>query len=200
MSFVDSLANIASNLGMSRLVPENMDKFGEARLAFKAGNAKERILKSADRVAHNKKGKYYDDAHAEAERRYDDLEPGAKRRAMRGIEREAHAQSVLNFRTSTKADDWLDTRLSGKELEEFRKKNKVSIKAAQKEKIDGRKEMRQLTKDYFSGDGDFLTGAMRVGAATTAYGAAAVGARALTGGSATTNNQGQRDIAGIPFF
>lgn len=60
------------------------------------------------------------------------------------------------------------------------------------------KEAPGLAKDYFIG-GDFKQNAARIGAAAGAYGAANVGMRAINGGGVTYNNQGQRDIAGIPF-
>lgn len=42
--------------------------------------------------------------------------------------------------------------------------------------------------------------AARNGVALAALGAGAVGARYATGGTATTNRRGERDIAGIPFM
>lgn len=42
--------------------------------------------------------------------------------------------------------------------------------------------------------------AARNGLAIAALGAGAVGTRYMTGGTATMNNRGQRDIAGIPFM
>lgn len=41
---------------------------------------------------------------------------------------------------------------------------------------------------------------VRVGAPLAAYGAMANGTRYMSGGSMGTNNQGERDIAGIPFL
>lgn len=55
------------------------------------------------------------------------------------------------------------------------------------------------TKDYFTG-GDFTQNAVRMGAAAGVLGTAAVGTRYMSGGSVTHNNQGRRDIAGIPFI
>ena len=42
--------------------------------------------------------------------------------------------------------------------------------------------------------------AARIGAAAGAYAGANLGVRALTGGTATRNSSGERDIAGIPFI
>lgn len=66
-------------------------------------------------------------------------------------------------------------------------------------RTDARNGMIDEAKHYFTG-GDFTQNAARIGAATAAYGGVAVGTRYLSGGSATTNNQGRRDIAGIPFI
>lgn len=60
-------------------------------------------------------------------------------------------------------------------------------------------DLRNGVADYFKGDGDAFNATMRIGAATAATGVAAVGVRYANGGTATVNNQGQRDIAGIPF-
>lgn len=65
-------------------------------------------------------------------------------------------------------------------------------------RTDARNGMLKEGKDYFVG-GDWKQNGARIGAATAAVGAAAVGTRYMSGGSATHNNQGRRDIAGIPF-
>ena len=61
------------------------------------------------------------------------------------------------------------------------------------------KDLRRGVKSYYT-DGDGWQKAARYGATGAALGTAAVGARYMTGGTATTNNRGQRDIAGIPFI
>lgn len=59
-------------------------------------------------------------------------------------------------------------------------------------------------KNYFTAqdrpESKGMTSAIRIGGAVGAYAGVAGGLRALSGGSMTTNNQGQRDIAGIPFI
>ena len=60
------------------------------------------------------------------------------------------------------------------------------------------KGVLSATKGYFTTD-DMMTNAVRAGAVAGALGTAAVGGRCLSGGSATVNNRGERDIAGIPF-
>lgn len=64
---------------------------------------------------------------------------------------------------------------------------------------DAMRGMYNEGKDYFIG-GDFTQNAARIGVATAALGAGAVGTRYMTGGSFGYNNSGQRDIAGIPFI
>lgn len=61
------------------------------------------------------------------------------------------------------------------------------------------KDGSRAAKDYFVGGG-FKQNSARIGAAAGIYGAAAIGGRAISGGGATYNSQGQRDIAGIPFI
>ena len=61
------------------------------------------------------------------------------------------------------------------------------------------KELKQGIKSYYA-SGDGMKNAARYTATGLALGAGAVGTRYVTGGSATTNNRGQRDIAGIPFL
>lgn len=61
------------------------------------------------------------------------------------------------------------------------------------------KEFPGMAKDYFL-DGDFTQNAARIGTAAGLYMGAAAGARYVSGGGMTYNNQGQKDIAGIPFI
>lgn len=53
------------------------------------------------------------------------------------------------------------------------------------------------TQAYFNNPG---TRKVRVGTAIGAYAGLSIGSRYLSGGTLTTNNSGQRDIAGIPFI
>lgn len=53
--------------------------------------------------------------------------------------------------------------------------------------------------DYYT-KGDAKDTATKVGVTAGAYGAGAIGLRYLSGGTLTTNNQGESDIAGIPFI
>lgn len=57
-----------------------------------------------------------------------------------------------------------------------------------------------MAKDMEGNPDRFKTAAMRVGAGVGIYAGAAAGARYVSGGGMTYNNQGQRDIAGIPFI
>lgn len=61
---------------------------------------------------------------------------------------------------------------------------------------------RNLTAKDMAGEGWARAGAVaaRNGIPLAAYGAVAGGTRYMSGGSMGTNNQGQRDIAGIPFL
>lgn len=61
---------------------------------------------------------------------------------------------------------------------------------------------RLITGKDMAGEGWARAGAVaaRNGIPLAAYGVAANIPRYMSGGSATTNNQGQRDIAGIPFL
>lgn len=61
------------------------------------------------------------------------------------------------------------------------------------------KDLGKGVKDYYT-TGTAGRKATRIGATVGAYGVAAVGTRYMTGGTATTNNRGERDIAGIPFL
>lgn len=57
----------------------------------------------------------------------------------------------------------------------------------------------EMAQAYFlSGDG--TRNAKRIGTAVGAYGVGAYGVRRLSGGDATYNSRGERDIVGIPFF
>lgn len=57
----------------------------------------------------------------------------------------------------------------------------------------------EMAEAYFL-SGDKSRNMKRAGAAVGAYGATAYGARKLSGGDATYNSHGRRDIVGIPFF
>jgi hypothetical protein len=56
-----------------------------------------------------------------------------------------------------------------------------------------------LSKQYLLG-GDIKRNAARIGTVAAGVEAANMGARYLSGGTATRNNKGEHDIAGIPFF
>lgn len=68
----------------------------------------------------------------------------------------------------------------------------------------GLSDMGKGIGNYFTAKdvnkGRMMTSAVRIGGAGAAYMGAATGARYLSGGGLTYNNQGERDIAGIPFI
>jgi hypothetical protein len=78
--------------------------------------------------------------------------------------------------------------------------------AATKSTADSMNDMVKGVGRYFGAtdmrgqSGRFMTGAVRNGAAVGGVMAAGTGLRYLSGGGMTYNNQGQRDIAGIPFI
>ena len=78
--------------------------------------------------------------------------------------------------------------------------------AASKQVGGGIGEMWKGTRGYFTGadlagqDGRTMAAAARIGAAGAAYMGVNGGLRYLSGGGMTYNNQGERDIAGIPFI
>ena len=57
----------------------------------------------------------------------------------------------------------------------------------------------EMAGSYFL-SGDKSRNTKRIGTAVGAYGATAYGARKLSGGDATYNSSGRRDIVGVPFF
>jgi hypothetical protein len=65
--------------------------------------------------------------------------------------------------------------------------------------VTGKDKMGYLNfaQGYF---GDKKYGATRIKTAIGVYAGANIGGRMLSGGSITTNSQGERDIAGIPFI
>ena len=73
-----------------------------------------------------------------------------------------------------------------------------SVNAAMKE-VTGKDKMGYINfaKGYF---GDKQYGGTRIKTVLGAGAATAVGVRYLSGGNLTTNTQGERDIAGIPFI
>ena len=205
MAFIDSLAGIASNLGLSKLAPANTDAIASAYRKYGTAGNKANIHRSANREAANRGGDYFDESFADyAEKASAAQRLNSPKKAEKLAQRGLAAQDVaLNYRqaagisdVSTKLDG---TKLTPDQLTTFRKKNNEQITGYRKDQLDARKELLGHAKDYFF-SGDMGTNAMRWGAAATAYGGVAVGTRVLTGGSATTNNQGRRDIAGIPFI
>ena len=75
-------------------------------------------------------------------------------------------------------------------------------------KMDGRTEAnlldkgaaaKEMAESYFL-SGDKSRNTKRIGTAVGAYGVTAYGARKLSGGDATYNSSGRRDIVGVPFF
>ena len=91
----------------------------------------------------------------------------------------------------------MNSQLSGLQST-YKHGNIDSVNAAMKE-VTGKDKMGYINfaKGYF---GDKQYGGTRIKTALGAGAATAVGVRYLSGGNLTTNAQGERDIAGIPFI
>lgn len=89
---------------------------------------------------------------------------------------------------------------------EFAKRKQAVIDGGKKKRRDEYAEamkqpgtdLRRAVSDYYT-TGSGMQKGIRAGATIGALGVGAVGTRYMSGGTATTNNKGQRDIAGIPF-
>ena len=110
------------------------------------------------------------------------------------------AMDKMSGEELTKATEQLtqmNTQLAGLQAT-YKNGTMDSVNSALKE-VTGKDKMGYLkfAQGYF---GDKTYGKTRVKAAVGAYAAGAVGTRYLSGGSLTSNAQGERDIAGIPFI
>lgn len=91
----------------------------------------------------------------------------------------------------------MNTQLSGLQST-YKNGTMDSVNSALKE-VTGKDKMGYLrfAQGYF---GDKTYGSTRVKTAIGAYAAGAIGGRYASGGNLTSNAQGERDIAGIPFI
>ncbi len=204
MSFIDSMTSIASNLG-SKLVPANTDAIRGSLSSLSKHSKSANIYKKANREGRTLTDNDFAEKAQDAAQKALEYEYAGKDRKARRKSDEAAArlnvstahQTALGraggaARDGSKLDDL-------EKLKKFRSINNNELKEHAKGIKDARKELLGHAKDYYF-SGDLGTNAARWGATAGAYGAAAVGTRYMTGGTATTNNRGQRDIAGIPFI
>ena len=115
---------------------------------------------------------------------------GAERAAAGANERQELLDGYKQLAAHTNGDDLAKS---------FKMLSNGRIDAANEAQREALRGMGQAAKNYYF-DGTLGERALRIGATAGAVGAAAVGTRYATGGTATTNNRGQRDIAGIPFI
>ena len=91
--------------------------------------------------------------------------------------------------------------VNGKNYQDFQNSNRTldneALRAMYNRKDKPGIGYGNLAKGYF---GDETYGGKRIGTVLGAGAATAVGVRYLSGGNLTTNAQGERDIAGIPFI
>lgn len=202
MSFISNLASLASNTPLQRLVPNGngMSKhFNNYRNAISDGAYQRDLNRDFHKESvESLKGRMagqLNEASAHATNNRVSKSARAERRAdMAGTE--AHRMKEIQG-TAKYVDS--QGKINADGLRAARSGQQDVLNALTKQRQEAGRGMRQEAKDYFM-SGDLGTNAMRWGAVAGAYGGLAVGTRALTGGSATTNNQGQRDIAGIPFI
>ena len=204
MSWIDSLAGIASNVGLGKLAPTNGDAFREAYGTYRRNSILANTARSSSREGASKQGEFFDNTSKEYAKKMDAAEKLGHQRSAKGhaARSEGYAYAGVNYRTAKGLGldaDVKGTKLSPEELDKFRDLNRDNLTTYRKNQKAASKELRGLAKGYYFSD-DLGANALRWGATAAAYGGVATGTRAITGGSATTNNQGQRDIAGIPFI
>lgn len=104
--------------------------------------------------------------------------------------------NTKEFTEATEQMDKLNKQLAGLQST-YRTGTIDSVNAALKD-VTGKDKMgyMRFAKGYF---GDKTYGGTRIKTAVGAYAGVNLGGRFLSGGGITTNNQGERDIAGIPF-
>ena len=208
MTFISNLASIASNTPLQRLVPDGdglAKHFGNYRKSIKDG-AYQRDLNrktaSGSPDAVNKENMEQMGRFAELEARQRAGEV-VRPSALEGAARNATMSATESTRMKTIMEDakMVDSKgnINRDGMAAMRKGQAEQLGAINAQKKEATRGLRNEARDYFMTD-KMGTNAMRWGAAASIYGAGAVGTRTLTGGSATTNNQGQRDIAGIPFL
>lgn len=205
MSFIDNLVSLASNTPLKRLAPANRDAIYDTWSSLSKHSRTSNIYKQANREGRSLTDVDFQEKASDAAAKALEYEADGKKKKLLRQNDEVNARGTIAqhhqtalgreagaVRDGSKLDD-------ADKLRKFRELNNEKIKEHTKGISKARKELGGHAKDYYF-SGDLGTNAMRWGATGAAYGAVAVGTRALTGGSATTNNQGQRDIAGIPFI
>ncbi len=210
MSFISTLASLASNTPLARLAPANRDAIKDSMIKASVHSKSSKIYRDANQQGRVSTDTGFreraEDSLAKADE-YEKHNSETGRGTTRALKQQADAitrvsvmqnhQKALGREANSGLAD--GSVLNADQLKTFRESNNSIIKEHQKGSQKARKELAGHAKGYFL-SGDMGTNAMRWGAVGAAYGAANVGVRTLSGGSATTNNQGQRDIAGIPFL
>lgn len=199
MSFIDNLASIASNTPLQRLVP-NTDvskHFANYRGAVSDGAYQRELNRQFPNTTvdgfKDEQAKLLNDS-AKQGTKDATIERNLRRHSLAGAE----ATRMHTIQQDSKLVD-SQGKINSDGLAHARKGQQEVLDGLSNQRKEASRDLRNDAKDYFF-SGDMGTNAMRWGAAASVYGAGAMGTRALTGGSATTNNQGQRDIAGIPFL
>lgn len=204
MSFIDNLTQITANLGLGKLTPTNSDAIRDSMKAYRENSRSARVTRQAGRDARTST----DSEMLEKANRSHELAQEAqnmermKTARAHGNDTIAKMQTYRRYQAAMGVEAGSEAtgkKLTSSQLADFRKENNKAITDYTKEARKAGRQLRDHTKDYFM-SGDLGTNALRWGAAGAAYGGVAVGTRVMSGGSATTNNQGQRDIAGIPFL
>lgn len=199
MSFINTLASLASNTPLQRLVP-NTDvskHFANYRGAVSDGAYQRELNRqfpgSTVQDFKDEQAKLLNDSSKKGIKD-STIERNLRRQSMAGAE----ATRMHTILQDSKLVD-SEGKMNAGGLAYARKGQQEVLDGLSDQRKEAFRDLRSDAKEYFM-SGDMGTNAMRWGAAASIYGAGAVGTRALTGGNATTNNQGQRDIAGIPFL
>lgn len=202
MSFLNKMTSLLSNDG-TNILYSNMDNFKKHGTAYL--NARKDVGYQA--ALNRKLPDSTDDTYREMKQSKTDQmgmqdARGASQRTLNTSQRHIDMAETERRRLKTAAENpqfrGEDGKLSKAGYEDVAAQQREAYLGQIRSRTEARNAMAKEAKDYFVG-GDFTQNAARIGAATAAVGGVAVGTRYMSGGSVTHNNQGRRDIAGIPF-
>lgn len=164
-----------------------------------AKSAKQSQLSTIDKAMRNAKtSKDYNEALAEGTKKISERATKADAGSIKGQGLSERLSVMEQAQTSARgmSEDAFQAQRQRLKTDSYKKQRSRDISD---DLNPASKNVLSATKGYFATD-DMKTNAVRAAAAAGALGTVAVGTRYLSGGSATVNNRGERDIAGIPFI
>lgn len=203
MGFIDKMSSILSNDGLNILKAntDNFKKHGSDYLKARGNVNYQRDLNH--KLPGSTEQTYLDEMQRVSDKRDTQIAYGRGQRALgKTTQQMAMAKAERERLKSAHANESMrgkDGKLNEEGYKHVAGEQRQALLGHITNRTEARNALLNEGKDYFIG-GNWKENSARIGAATAAVGTVAVGTRYMSGGSVGYNNQGRRDIAGIPFI